>query len=130
MFRKVKKLWALLKYFFTDEDNLFLHLLEMKAYETLEACFNLDVSMTEEVEDFIFHIQSYYDIEESLIETRFPQFKGKDIAKVMKEYKEGKLNEKETDDLIIFTENVERQRAVERDIILEHAKDLTFGFRF
>jgi hypothetical protein len=129
MFKKIKKLYKILKYFFTDEENLFLHLLEMKAYESLDDCFTLDVSMTEEIEDLIFHIKSYYDIEENLVNTKYPDYKDKDVRKMMKECKQGKVDLKKIEEFADFLAEVEKQRAVERDLIFEEAKILTFGFK-
>ena len=131
MLRKVKKLWAILKYFFTDEDNLLLHLLEMKAYETLDDCFTMEVGITEEIEDLIFHIQSYYEIPDSVAATSYPDLLGMNIEEVLKKLECGKTNAniKETLRLADFLGDVEKQRAVERDMIFEHAKALTFDFK-
>lgn len=130
MLRKVKKLWAILKYFFTDEDNLFLHLMEMKAYEAMQDCAALDVGTTEELEDLVFHIRSYYDIPENIAATKYSSVQDiSDVPKMMKDFTSGKLD---TEDLIRYADfigDVEKQRAVERDMIFEHAKALTFDFK-
>lgn len=130
MLRKVKKLWAILKYFFTDEDNLFLHLMEMKAYEAMQDCAALDVGTTEELEDLVFHIRSYYDIPENIAATKYSSIQAtSDIPKMMKDFSLGKLG---TEDLMRYADfigDVEKQRAVERDMIFEHAKALTFDFK-
>ena len=129
MLRKIKKLWAVLKYYFEDEDNLLLHLIEMKAYESLETCADLEVSMTEELEDLIFHIKTYYDIPESLLATSYSHLSEKDIKGVIEKYKKGKLSLEEVSDFADYLVEVEEQRAVERDLIFEHAKILSFGFK-
>ena len=129
MLRKIKKLWILLKYFFTDEDNLFLHLMEIKAMETLEDCARMEVDMTEEVEDLIFHIRSYYDIPFNIAATSYPDLEGTSIKRIVKGYDKGKAS---MEDVMLFAdylEDVEKQRAVERDIIFEYAKILAFGFK-
>ena len=129
MLRKIKKLWVLLKYFFTDEDNLFLHLMEIKAMETLEDCARMEVDMTEEVEDLIFHIRSYYDIPFNIAATSYPDLEGTSIKRIVKGYDKGKAS---MEDVMLFAdylEDVEKQRAVERDIIFEYAKILAFGFK-
>lgn len=129
MLRKIKKLWVLLKYFFTDEDNLFLHLMEIKAMETLEDCARMEVDMTEEVEDLIFHIRSYYDIPFNIAATSYPDLEGTSIKRIIKGYDKGKAS---MEDVMLFAdylEDVEKQRAVERDIIFEYAKILAFGFK-
>lgn len=129
MLRKLKKLWVVLKYFFTDEDNLLLHLIELKAYESLNDCLVLEVSSTEEIEDLLFHIRLYYDIPDNLVETKYPQFKGLSLGKAIKSYKENKMNINDLEEFADFMVEVETERAVERDIILEQAKCLSFGFR-
>ena len=129
MLKKLKKLWNILKYFFEDEDNLFLHLMEMKAYESLDDCYTLEVNMTEEIEDLIFHIKTYYDIPESIIATKYPELKGIDIPKLLKEYKAGRMDMSDVLEFADYLEEVEMQRALERDIIFEHAKTLAFGFK-
>ncbi len=129
MFRKVKKLYQIIKYYFEDEENLFLHLMEVKAYETLETCYNLDVTMTEEIEDFIFHIRTYYDIPEIVASTKYPDLKNMDLETMIKKYKKGKLVMADVMRFADFLEEVETQRAVERDIIFEQAKMLSFGFK-
>ena len=129
MLRKIKKLWVLLKYFFTDEDNLFLHLMEIKAMETLEDCARMEVDMTEDVEDLIFHIRSYYDIPFNIAATSYPDLEGTSIKRIIKGYDKGKAS---MEDVMLFAdylEDVEKQRAVERDIIFEYAKILAFGFK-
>ena len=129
MFRKIKKLCSIIKYFFEDEDNLLLHLMEIKAYESLEDCVTLEVRMTEEIEDLIFHIKTYYDIPESIAETRYPEMKDIDIPWLIKEYKSGKLDMRDVMRFADYMGEVETQRALERDIIFDHAKNLAFGFK-
>ena len=130
MFKKIKKLWIILKFFFEDEDNLFLHLIEMKAMESLEDCITLGVSSTEEIEDLLFHLRLYYDIPESLIETKYPQFKGWNWQEIIKEYKRSEVLPVELVEVFSdFIIDVETERALEREIIFEHAKCLSFGFK-
>ena len=129
MFKRVKKLLNIIKYYFEDEDNLLLHLMEMKAYEILDACYDLDVGMTEEIEDFIFHIRTYYDIPETIASTKYPDLVDVDIPTMMKKYKKCELDMSDVLKFADYLEEVESQRAVERDIIFEEAKMLSFGFR-
>lgn len=129
MIKKIKKLLTIVKYFIEDEENLLLHLMEIKAQETLATCFDLDITMTEEIEDFIFHIETYYDIPETVAYTKYPDLKNIDIEKMMKNYKKGKLSMADIMRFADFLEDVEKQRAVERDIIFEEAKMLSFGFK-
>ena len=129
MLRKIKKLWTIVKYFFEDEDNLLLHLMEMKAYETLDDCAALEVGRTEEIEDLIFHIQTYYDIPEMIAATNYPDLSETNVSKILKEYKLGNIDKVNMVVMADFIEEVEKQRAVERDLIFEEAKILSFGFK-
>ena len=129
MLRKVKKLWIIIKYFLEDEDNLLLHLMEIKAYETLKDCASLEVRMTEEIEDLIFHIKTYYDIPLTIASTKYPDLKDVNIMEVMKAYKKGNMKWEDVLKFADFLEDVETQRAVERDLIFEEAKILSFGFK-
>ena len=129
MFKKIRKLLSIVKFYFEDEDNLLLYLLEIKAKETLEMCYNLGVGSTEEIEDLIFHIKSYYDIPEAIALAKYPKMQEMDIPTLIKEYKKDRLDLAEVMKFADFLEDVEKQRAVEREIIFEHAKVLSFGFR-
>ena len=101
MLRKVKKLWNILKFFVIDEDNLLLHLIELKARESLWDCASLGVSSTEDIEDLIFHLQAYYSISDVIAATKYPYFKGVNISKMMKNYKKGNAKIK---DVVEFAE--------------------------
>lgn len=129
MLRKIKKLWAILRYFFTDEDNLLLHLIEMKAYESLNDCAALEVGSTEDIEDLIFHVKTYYDIPNSIALTKYPHLKGVDISKMMVSYKKGRAPMSEVLEFTDFLNDIEVQRAIEREIIFDRVKGLSFGFR-
>lgn len=129
MLRKIKKFWAILKYFFTDEENLFLYLLEIKAFECLEDCYKLDISSTEELEDLIFHIRSYREVPNVIAEIKYPEFKDMTIKDIVKKYKDKKADLEEINRYGDFLIEVEEQRAVERDFMFDLAKSLTFGFK-
>jgi hypothetical protein len=103
--------------------------MEIKAYESLNDCLTLEVSMTEEIEDLIFHIRTYYDIPESIAETHYPEMIDVNIPSLIKEYKSGKLDMREVMIFADYLGEVETQRALERDIIFDHAKTLAFGFK-
>ena len=97
--------------------------------ETVEDCARMEVDMTEEVEDLIFHIRSYYDIPFNIAATSYPDLEGTSIKRIIKGYDKGKAS---MEDVMLFAdylEDVEKQRAVERDIIFEYAKILAFGFK-
>ena len=128
MLRKVKKFFKLLWLFLKDEENLFLHLMEDKARECLKECEALEVDYTEELEDLIFHIKSYLELPEVTLKLKYPELEYKNVNRIIKDYKKGKLTLEEVDIYADFLVELEVQRAVERDIIFEHAKTLSFGF--
>lgn len=128
MFEKTKRLLGIIKYFYKDEDTLFLYLLEKKALESMEDCAKLEVSTTEELEDLLFHINIYKEVPFALTETKYPKFKGLDVQDIIRKFKKDEMTLKEIEDYGDYLVEVETQRAVERDIIFDHAKVLPFGF--
>lgn len=130
MFRKLRKLFLVVYYYFKDSDNLLLYLMRFKAAEILKSCYKLSVKNTEDLEDLIFHITAYLDIPRALIEFKYPEFKGLNIKDILKKYKRKKLKKDEALRFTDYLQDVEKQRAVERDFIFENAKILTFGFEF
>ena len=131
MLNKINKLFKILYYYFTDNDNLLLHLMEIKAYEILKRCQKLSVRNTEELEDLIFHIKTYFEIPRILMVTRYPEFEGLDSPKgILEKYRNKQLSrvgEHLYEDYIL---DIEKQRAIERDFIFEGAKVLSFGCEF
>ena len=130
MLKKIKRLSKILYYFFTDSDNLLLHLMEMKAYESLEKCYDLSVRSTEELEDLIFHIRAYLNTPYALIEFKYPELKNLNVKKMLKRFEQKKMTKKEFKKYFEFVTDTEQQRAIERDFIFESAKILNFGFDF
>lgn len=128
MLKRARKFFSIVKYFFTDEDNLVLHLLKMKAYECMDDCYKLEVSKTEELEDLVFHINSYLSIPEALVELSYPEFRNVRVKDVIKKYKRKETSIAEIKKYGDFLVDIETQRAVERDCIFDHAKSLPFGF--
>ena len=123
MFKKILRFCKLWWYVLFDREYLFLYLLEEKANKCLEDCVTLKVTNTEQLEDLIFHIKSYYEIPKVVKELKFPNLKIPDVKKILKS--DVDLVPKEVADYLI---EVEMQRAIERDFIFEHAKNLPFGF--
>jgi NTP pyrophosphatase (non-canonical NTP hydrolase) len=128
MLRKIKKFLKFSWIFFKDSENLFLYLMEEKAMECLKECDSLEVSYTEELEDLIFHIRSYLELPEVIVKLKYPELEYKNVSSIIRDYKEHKLTLEEVDMYADFLVELEVQRAVERDIIFEHAKTLSFGF--
>lgn len=128
MFRKIKKFFNIVKYFFIDEDDLLLYLLKMKAYECMHDCYKLEVRRTEELEDLIFHVDSYISIPQALAELSYPEFRNTNVRDIIRRYKTGKVSLDEIKRYGDFLIDVEIQRNIERDFIFDHAKVLPFGF--
>lgn len=126
MFKKIFNLGQLLYYYFTDEENLVLHILERKALDCMKDCVTLNVSDMEELEDLLFHIKTYYEIPLAVRETRYPNVKMLNLKDVC----QGNIEDlKETDEFMHYVEDVETQRALERSFIFDHAKNLPLGFK-
>lgn len=113
VFGKFVKILKVLWWCLIDDENLILHLMEEKALKILKDCREMEINDVEELEDFIFHINTYYEIPFMVKEMRFPDWE---------------LDELPPDYLASYIEEVETQRAVERDFIFEHAKVLSLGF--
>lgn len=129
MIKKIKRLLRLIWYYFTDDEFLFFHLMRWKACDCLDDCFKLDVRSTEELEDLILHLDIYKELPTALTELEYPQFKQMNIKDLIEDYKKGKKSIKDVDDFSNFLVDLETQRAIERDIIFDLAKSLTFGFK-
>ena len=128
MWKKIKKFFNILKYYFTDEDNLLLYLLKMKAYECMDDCYKLNVKRTEELEDLVFHIDSYLSIPEALVATSYPDFHGIRVRDIIERYKKHRVSIDEVKRYGDFLIDIELHRNIERDCIFDHAKALPFGF--
>ena len=125
---KIKRLFGIVKRFFRDEDELVFYLMEQKALKCLDECYKLKISMTEELEDLIFHIRTYRDIPRVISEIKYPEFKGKDITVLMKELDKKLIPIESAERALKYIAEVEKSRAVERDCIFDGARVLTFGF--
>ena len=119
MFRFFRILWYLL----FKKDYLFLYLLEDKAHSCLDDCLSLNIPNTEQLEDLIFHIRSYYEIPKVVRELKFPDMQDFNVKSLLK--KKASDVPKEITEYLV---EIEVQRAVERDIIFDLAKNLPFGF--
>ena len=123
MFKNISRLCKLWWHVLFNREYLLLYLLEEKAQRCLEDCVTLKVTNTEQLEDLIFHIKSYYEIPKVVKELKFPDLKIPSVKKILKS--NANLVPKEVTEYLI---EVEVQRAIERDFIFEHAKNLPFGF--
>lgn len=124
MFKKIVNYIKFSIYYFQDDKNFILRLFEDKAKETLKNCNAFEISSTEELEDLLFHIKTYYAIPEAIKETKYPNVEIFDLKKLL----EGEITDlKKAEEFLNYVEDVETQRAIERDFIFEHAKILSFG---
>ena len=110
---KFLKLMKLIGWYIADSENFLLHVIEEKALDTMENCEGLGIDKVEELQDLLFHIDSYYEIPWVVKETKFPDVELEELS--AKEFFE-------------FLTEVETQRAIERDFIFEHVKVLPIGF--
>lgn len=129
MIKKIKRLLRLIYFFIVDEEFLFFHLMKWKAQDCIEDCCKLEVDQTEELEDLILHVCIYEELPNVVSEVQYPQFKGLKVQNLIEEYKKGNKTLKEVDAFSDFLVEIETQRAIERDIIFDLAKSLTFGFK-
>lgn len=136
LIRKIKRLphlAKLLKSFLVGDSGALLALIEDEAKYLLEDCVNLGICNIEEIEDLLFHIKSYNEIPKVVKDMNFPDmrdikfhYENGDIKLV--EVGKEKPTVEELEAYIKYIEEVERERAVERDFIFEKVKSLPLGF--
>lgn len=112
MKKRVIKLWNIIKNLFLNPKYLLLYVMRAEACAILGTFNRIGVGSTEDIQDLIFHIDSYIDLPNMLRRTVYEPY-----------LKNGeKLDE--------YFEELEKARAVERDYIFELAKKLPIGFEF
>ena len=131
--RKILRIPKLLKCYLSKDKNALLALIEEEANELLKQYGDMGTCNTEGIEDLLFHIQSYYEIPEVVKQIEFPMLRNINFF-----YEDGNIRVfelgskkptvEELEDYIRYIEEVERQRAVERDFIFEKVKELPLGF--
>ncbi len=110
MNRKLKKLFRLMKYALTQRKNFALYMIREEAQDHLKLFGRVGVEYTEDIQDLIYHIDSYIDLPRMLRMTTYEPY-----------LKKGeKLDE--------YMYALESARAVERDYIFELMKRLPIGF--
>ena len=108
--KRLKKLCRILKYLFTNRKYFTLSLIKAEAKDHLDTYYKIGVGNVEDIENLIFHIDSYMEIPHVLQTTVY----------------KGYLEKGEKLDEYFY--ELERMRAVERDYIFEAAKRLPIGF--
>lgn len=112
MKKRVIKLWNIIKNLFLNPKYLLLYVMRAEACTILGTFNRIGVGSTEDIQDLIFHIDSYIDLPNMLRRTVYEPY-----------LKNGeKLDE--------YFEELEKARAVEREYIFELAKKLPIGFEF
>lgn len=111
MKRVVKKLFKLIKYAFTKRKYFLLYFIREEALDHLCTFNKIGVGMTEDIQDLIYHIDSYINLPEMLQNTTY------------KGYLENGERFQE------YFEELEQLRAVEREYIFELMKTLPIGFQ-
>ena len=110
MWKRVRRLLRIVKYAVTQPRCFVLYLIKAEALEHLKTFNKIGVGWTEEIQDLIFHIDSYLDLPKMLRSTVYEEY-----------LKKGeKLDE--------YFEDLEKARAVEREYIFELMKKLPIGF--
>ena len=110
--KRVVKLWNIIKNLFLNPKYFMLYVMRAEACGMLSTFNRIGVGSTEDIQDLIFHIDSYIDLPNMLRRTVYEPY-----------LKNGeKLDE-------YFVE-LEKARAVEREYIFELAKKLPIGFEF
>ena len=111
MWKRIVKVCRLIKYILINPKYLILYLIKTEAQEHLKTFYKMGVGNVEDIEDLIYHIDSYIEIPKVLQATTYAEY-----------LKNGeKLDE--------YIEDLETYRAVERDYIFEALKRLPIGFQ-
>ena len=128
--KKVLKLPKLLKSYFSTDGSVLLALIENEAKEILRYYNTAGTCNTEGIEDLLFHIKSYYEIPEIIRQTEFDFVEDRGLLSyedgLIGIPKEGSKQPtiEELEVYVKYVEEVEKQRAVERDFIFEKLKEL------
>ena len=111
MWKKVVKIFRLIKYSLQSPKYMALNVIKAEAEDCLYTFKKMGIGSVEDIEDLIYHINSYIEIPKILQSTVYAGYLEKGE----------KLDEYFTD--------LETHRAVERDYIFEALKKLPIGFQ-
>lgn len=130
--KRLPRLIKLLQSYLMKDENALLALIEDEAKDVLKRYEKMGICSTEEIEDLLFHIKSYSEIPQVVRDIEFPDIKEakfifeKGYLKAIEVGKD-KPSIAEIEKYILYVEEVEKQRAVERDFIFEKVKNLPLG---
>lgn len=112
MKRRLKKLYRLIKYALFDSKYFLLHIIKEEALDHLATFNRVGVGSTEDIQDLIYHIDSYIELPKTLRRTIYEPYL------------------KKGEKLDLYLRDLETHRAVEREYIFELMKTLPIGFQF
>ena len=130
--KRLPRLIRLLQSYLMKDENALLALIEDEAKDVLKHYKKMGIYNIEEIEDLLFHIKSYSEIPQVVRDLDFPDIKEakfifeKGYLKAVELGKE-RPSAAEIERYILYIEEVEKQRAVERDFIFDKVKNLPLG---
>ena len=130
--KRLPRLIRLLQSYLMKDENALLALIEDEAKDVLKHYKEMGICNIEEIEDLLFHIKSYSEIPQVVRDLDFPDIKEakfifeKGYLKAVELGKE-RPSVAEIERYILYIEEVEKQRAVERDFIFDKVKNLPLG---
>lgn len=133
IFKKLLKLPRLIKCYLSTNKSSLLLLIEEEAKDLLKQYGSIGTCNTEGIEDLLFHIRTYNEIPEIVKQTEFSTLGNLEVVYrngSLKVFKNGNTvpTSKEIELYVKYLEEIEKQRAVERDFIFEKVKELPLGF--
>lgn len=132
MLKKLKQVINIISAYLFKNECAFLRIVESEATDYLKCCERLGIKDTEDVQDLLFHIHSYFEIPKSVRLTMFQNIPENLRVKIKKG--EIKLESNSSVSLAStyadYLEEVEKQRMVERVCILECMKNVPFSSIF
>ena len=111
--RKLKQLYYLITACIIKDKSAFLHVIKFEAENYLEDCCNSGTKQIEEMQDLLFHINSYLDVPSAVMVTMYPDLIGTSFKDEPIKFAD-------------YLQEVEKQRSVERLFIMESLKHFPF----
>ena len=108
--KRLRKFFNVVKYSLCNRKYFLLNVIKAEALEHLKLFGKIGVDYTEDIQDLIYHIDSYIDLPNMLRKTIYEPY-----------LKNGEKFEE-------YFQDLEKHRAVEREYIFELMKRLPIGF--
>lgn len=129
--KKIQRIFLIIKAYLFRNECAFLRIVENEALDYLESCEKLEVKNTEDVQDLLFHIRSYFDIPLALRTTMFSDIPiGFRLKLKMNKWVKVSGDSSVINRYIEYLTEIEKQRAVERTCILDCMKNVPFSSIF